>query len=279
MESKQWRKLPADDFWIKSSFTEDSYSIWLTDLCQLYAEELDADDFRWRAMKAKLPIDIDEPSNLSTVLKRLSEAVNENELDASSTTKTRHMDVTATVHLPKPLTDIDWTFKLELQEDEKFREAVSRPLLERIETFEQREDDLVHRLHDKDHAIEKLLDALEKYSVDLADVFPSLASHAASRRAGGRRDAENHIPALKAFGKDAWLESIKSGKRYERPMLNERTESSTFETVASGAMAKVVDNVYTMLVALLTYRDRTRSRRTRKVRAATALDPVASSVR
>ena len=232
-------KLPVDDLWIKCSFTEDSYSIWLTDLCQLYSEELDADDFRWRAKKAKLPIDIDEPSNIATILKTLSQAISNGKFSMSSAAKSRHMDATATVHLPKPLPDIDWTFKLELQEDEEFRKAVSKPLLDRIETFEQREEDLMHRLHDKDHAIEKLLDALEKYSVDLADVFPSLASHAAARRAGGRRDAENHIPALKSFDKEAWTESINSGKRYERPLLSERTESG-FEKVLPAATAKVI---------------------------------------
>lgn len=240
MESKQWQKLEADDLWIKCTFKEDSYSIWLTELCHLYAEELDADDFRWRATKAKIPIDIDEAANLTTVLKTLSQAVNDGRLGLPpSRNKSRHMELNATVHLPKPLPDIDWTFKLELQEDDKFREAVSKPLLLRIDGFEQQEEDLINRLHDKDHAIEKLLDALEKYSVDLADVFPSLASHGAARRTNGRRDAEAHIPALQVFRKEIWQESIANGKRYERPRTAERAESGSFESLAPPAPAKV----------------------------------------
>jgi hypothetical protein len=241
MENKQWQKLSADDLWIKCSFKEDCYSIWLTDLCQLYTEELDADDLRWRAKKAKLPVDIEEQSNLTTILRRLSESVENGELTIpSSSNKSRHMDVTAMVHLPKPLPDVNWVFKLELQEDDKFREAVSKPLLIRIDTFEEREDDLVHRLHDKDHAIEKLMDTLEKYSVDLAEVFPSLAAHSSARQAGGRRHAATHIPALQTFDKATWLESIASGKRYERPTLvNSRTESGTFDTVVPRTTPRV----------------------------------------
>lgn len=241
MENKQWQKLPVDDLWIKCSFKEDCYSIWLTDLCQLYTEELDADDLRWRARKAKLPVDIEEQSNLTTILKRLSESVMNGELTIPSSSNTsRHMDIAAKVHLPKPLPDADWVFKLELQEDAKFREAVSKPLLTRIETFEEREDDLVHRLHDKDHAIEKLMDTLEKYSVDLADVFPSLAAHSSARQTGGRRHAAAHIPALQTFNKETWLESIANGKRYERPTLvNSRTESGTFEAVVPRTASKV----------------------------------------
>ena len=236
MESKPWKKLAADDLWLKYFFKEDSYNIWLTDLCQLYAEELDAEDFRWRATKAKLPIDVDEAANLTTVLKTLSQAVEDCRLKLpSSPGKSPTMDLTATVHLPTPLPDIDWTFKLELQLDDRFREEVSKPLLDRIETFEQREEDLVHRLHDKDHAIEKLLDTLEKYSVDLADVFPSLASHGGTRRANSRRDAEAHIPALQAFNKQTWHEHIANGKRYERPRISERAESGSFESVAAPA--------------------------------------------
>ena len=141
MESKQWQKLEAVDLWIKCTFNDDSYSIWMSDLCQLYAEELDAEDFRWRATKAKLPIDIDEPANLTTVLKTLSRAVDDGSLNTPSALgKGRVMDLIAGLRLPKPLPNIDWTFKLELQEDDKFREHVSKPLLHRIDGFQQRED-------------------------------------------------------------------------------------------------------------------------------------------
>jgi hypothetical protein len=217
MASQDWRKLDEDDLWIKCTFKEDSYSIWLTDLCQLYAEELDADDLRWRATKAKLPIDIDEANNLSTFLKNLLKSIDDGKLQTSSSTnKSRYMDLNATVHLPKPLPTVQWTFKLELQPDDKFRESVSKPLLARLDTFQQREVDLLHRLHDKDHAIEKLLDTLEKHSVDLADVFPSLASHGTTRRSNSRRDAEAHIPALQAFNEKTWHNNIERGRRYER---------------------------------------------------------------
>jgi hypothetical protein len=243
MESKQWTKLAVDDLWIKCFFKADSYSIWLTDLCQLYSEELDADDFRWRATKAKLPIDVDEAANLTTVLKTLFQAVEDGRLKLpSSLGKSRTMDLNSTMHLPKPLPNVEWTFKLELQKDDRFRDAVSKPLLNRIDTFEQREEDLVHRLHDKDHAIEKLLDTLEKYSVDLADVFPSLASHGPTRRSNSRRDAEIHIPALQAFDKESWHESIANGKRYERrPKTAERTESGGFESVPAATVSPLVE--------------------------------------
>lgn len=207
-------KLTQDDLWIKCHFKEDSYCIWLTDLCQLYLEELDGDDLRWRAAKAKLPIDVDEAHNLSTLLKSLAKTVEDRELQTSSLSKTsRYMDVHATVKLPKPLPDAPWIFKLELQPEEKFRENVSKPLLARIDAQRQQEEDLIQRLHDKDHVIERLLDTLEKHSIDLADVFPSLASHGATRRNYNRQDAENHLPALKAFDAKAWHEAAEQDLR------------------------------------------------------------------
>jgi hypothetical protein len=238
MASPHWQKLEQDDLWIKCTFEEDSYSILLTDLCQLYTEELDPDELRWRATKAKVPIDIEEAQNLPILLKNLSKSVDDGDVKVSSSTnKSRYMDLVANVHLPKPLPNVPWTFKLELQPDDKFRETVTKPLLTRIDTFQQRQEDLIHRLHDKDHVIDKLLDMLEKHSVDLADGFPSLVSHGTTRRNSNRRqDAEAHIPALQAFNQKSWLNSIERGKRYERTGHVETSRDELEKQLKDGAV-------------------------------------------
>ncbi|KIW09474.1 uncharacterized protein PV09_00353 [Verruconis gallopava] len=223
-DGREWRKF-GDDLWIKYAFRKDSYSIWLTDLCQLYIEELDSSDLRWRASKDKLPIDVDEAQALAIFLKNLSNAIERSSFKPPDTIKrSRFMDIVAIVSLPHPLPEIEWTFKLEQQPDDRFRDSVSKPLLDDIYKFQQRENDLIHRLHEKDHAIEKLLDTLDKYNIDLADVFPSLASHSAIRQNKSRHVAETHIPALQPFDEQSWLENIrkklcvdKSGPAESRP--------------------------------------------------------------
>lgn len=225
MASQQWRELGEGNLHIKSTFSDDSYSIWATDLCQLNVEQLDSDDLRWRAHKDKIPIDLDESHNLSTLLKHLSEAVENGDVSLVGS-KTRHLELSTTVRLPKPLPEFQWVFKLELQSEEKFREDVSMPLMSRIQGLEKREKELRHTIHDKDHVISRLLDSLEKTGLDLAYVFPSLASQSSGRRTTtSRTDAESHIPDLRAFEKEPQHESVLTS----RP---QRKEPDTIETLS-----------------------------------------------
>jgi hypothetical protein len=206
---------------MRSEFSSDSYRIWATDLARLWYEELDADDIISKAKKNKVQIDVEDPSNVSILLKHLSRATQARNIDQVELKKGSSREFRAIIDFPEPLPAATWIFRLELQDAEDFRKEVTVPLFERIHHQEQSEADLLQRIQDKDHVIEKLLDTLDKYNVDLAGVFPALATLATNRKTPSRRDAEVHIPALKPFDRRRWREGIQSGQQYKPEELSE----------------------------------------------------------
>jgi hypothetical protein len=198
-----WHSLGRDHIYIRSNFGSENYSIWATDLSRLWHEELERDDIVWQANKNRIQIDVEDANNFSTLLKHLASAVQAGEIDISDK-KSNRLELRASIKLPEPLPEASWTFRLELQDAEDFRKQVTIPLFNQIQSQQHNEADLIQRIQDKDHIVDKLLDALDKHKVDLADIFPALAAQAPARSTSTRAEAETRIPALRPFDQQVW---------------------------------------------------------------------------
>jgi hypothetical protein len=198
-----WHRLGQDHLYIRSTFGSDSYSIWATNLSRLWHEELDRDDIVWQANKYRIQIDIGVADNFSILLKHLASSVKAGNFEVPDK-KSNRLELKALIELPEPLPEASWTFKLELQDADDFRKQVTIPLFEQIQTHQRNEADLIQRIEDKDHIVDKLLDALDKYKVDLSGIFPALVTQGPARKVSTRAEAETRIPALRRFDPQLW---------------------------------------------------------------------------
>jgi hypothetical protein len=210
-----WHSLGKDHLYIRWNFGNDSYRIWATDLSRLWYEELEKEDIAWRANKSKIPIDVDDANNFSILLKHMASSVNLGDIEASEPNQGGRLQFRVPIKFPKPLLEASWTFRLEVQDAEDFRKHVTIPLFERIQSQKHNELDLIQRIQDKDRVVERLLDALNKFNVDLAGIFPTLATQSSSRKVSAaieRSEAETRIPALRPFDKQTWQRGAQGGK-------------------------------------------------------------------
>lgn len=203
-----WRSV-GEHLYIKATFGSDRYSIWATDLSRLWHEELERDDIIWQANRNRIQIDVEDANNFGILLKHLASSV-EGDVDIAEK-KSNWIELKAAIKLPEPLPEATWTFRLELQEDEDFRKHVTIPLFDQIRTQQHNEEDLIQRIKDKDHIVDKLMTALDKYKVDLAGIFPALATHGPTRRTLTRAEAETRIPALRPFDQQIWQQGHQNG--------------------------------------------------------------------
>ncbi|KAE9975838.1 hypothetical protein EG328_002948 [Venturia inaequalis] len=184
-------------------------SISATDLSRLWHEELEKDDIIWQANRNRIQIDLEDANNFGILLKHLASSV-EGDVDIAER-KSNRIELKSAIKLPEPLPEATWTFRLELQEDEDFRKHVTVPLIDQIRAHQHNEDDLIQRIKDKDHVVDKLMDALDKYKVDLAGIFPALATQGPARRTSTRAEAEARIPALRPFDLQTWHQGHSNG--------------------------------------------------------------------
>lgn len=203
-----WRSI-GEHVYLKTTFGSYRYSIWATDLSRLWHEELERDDIIWQANRNRIQIDVEDANNFGILLKRLASSV-EGDVDIAER-KSSRIELKTAIKLPEPLPEAIWTFRLELQEDEDFRKHVSVPLFDQTRIQQHNEEDLIQRIKDKDHVIDKLMDALDKYKVDLAGIFPALATQGPARRTSTRAEAVTRIPALRPFDQQTWHQGHQNG--------------------------------------------------------------------
>ncbi|TLD23412.1 XLF-domain-containing protein [Venturia nashicola] len=203
-----WRSI-GGHIYIRTTFGSDRYSIWATDLSRLWHEELERDDIIWQANRNRIQIDLEDANNFGILLKHLASSV-QGDVDIAER-KSSRIELKAAIKLPAPLPEATWTFRLELQEDEDFRNHVTIPLFDQIRTQQRNEEDLIQRIKDKDHIVDKLMDALDKYKADLAGIFPALATKGPARRTSTRAEAETRIPALRPFDPQTWHQGHPNG--------------------------------------------------------------------
>jgi hypothetical protein len=203
-----------------------------------------------RASETNLQIDLDDPNNLRTILNHLSTSLEDGEIDAAKPREGQDLELDATIHLPKPLPEVAWVFRPEVCTAEEFRKQVTMPLFTRIHRSEEQVTDLIQRIKDKDHVIERLLDNMDKANVDLATVFPALAPYANAKRGISREEADTFVPALKPFDQDTWREDVKQG-RYYRGLAPHNDTTKQSAMASEGEMTSQVSTTLSMYILLL----------------------------
>ncbi|KAF2708161.1 XLF-domain-containing protein [Pleomassaria siparia CBS 279.74] len=195
---------------IKTAFGFKTYTVFLTDLNNIWSEELDFSAIVERASQQKSPIEVSKQD--TTQLAILLEHVQISLTSADDTTcritrdDTDGVVLNATARLPAPLDSLRWKFYLEKRTTITLRNELILPLLVSSHIQHERISSLVTSVTEKDKAITKLLDSFESSNLDLSTAFPSISGSKPGRRPIKREQAARYVPALQPFHEDSWKE-------------------------------------------------------------------------
>jgi hypothetical protein len=194
---------------IKPRFEPDAYAIFVTDLSNIWSEELDLAGIVKRASEEESPIEVSkqDTGQLAILLENVRRSLASNDNTSCCMTRGTADDITlhSTIGLPEPLDSLRWKFHLSKRTAVTLKYELILPLLVSSHVQHDRLNSLVSTISDKDRAITRLVDQYESSHLDLAAAFPSIGSLKSGRRVVNREQAARHVPGLQAFEKDSWM--------------------------------------------------------------------------
>lgn len=205
-------KQPGDEqvppLLVKPTFNPDSYIVHLTDLSNIWCEELGLDDIVDRASQEQSPIEASkqDPAQLAVLLENIAKPLH-NAGDATCRITRNEEDsiiLHTTISLPEPLGRLQWRFHLQKRTSTALKNELILTLFVSSHIQNERIASLIKTIASKDNAINRLLDQFDATNMDLAAAFPSVGGTKAGRRTVKREQAAKHVPALRPFHEDAW---------------------------------------------------------------------------
>jgi len=208
---------------IKTEFSAKTYSVFLTDLNNIWGEELDLSGIIQRASQQESPIEVSKQD--TTQLSILLDNVRKSLTNSGDTTcritrnDTEGVILNTTTSLPEPLDSLRWKFCLSKKSSITLRNELTLPLLVSSHIQHERLNSLVTSITEKDKAITRLLDQFESNNLDLAAAFPSIGGSRPGRRLIKREQAARHVPALQPFHEDSWKQQTSQLKESDLSTL------------------------------------------------------------
>lgn len=200
---------------LSADFTSTSYAIHLTDLTNIWSEELDIRAIRSRSNDENTSIDACESlDQLAVLLAKIRDGLL-NKLDADISLETAssteadlgpELKMSITIALPSGLAPLKWPITLKPQPQSKLTDNLIIPLLKAQDAKTQELESLMHIVAEKDHVISKLVDKLESSGIELGNVFAAAAGRGGRKLS--REAAEERVKGLRVFDKKAWRENI-----------------------------------------------------------------------
>ncbi|OBT89451.1 hypothetical protein VE02_02065 [Pseudogymnoascus sp. 03VT05] len=225
---------------ISTSFTTDSYKIYLTDLAHLWCEDLDRRSILRRSLAEDTSIDPSEDSGqLKLFLDKISLGL-EGGKDVDlllglgahaakeSSAGTTNLEINMSIALPKPLQPLNWTIRLSSCSQSDFATHFTLPLLYAQNARLKELDSLVGMLRDKDNVIQKLVDKLEATGAELGHLFPGIAGKGG--RKISRRVVEEKVRGLEVFAQEQWRTAMRNAEAED--------EHADVKTIIEGAFTK-----------------------------------------
>ncbi|PVH98831.1 XLF-domain-containing protein [Periconia macrospinosa] len=196
---------------VKPQFGSDAYTLFLTDLSNIWSEELDLDGIALRASTQQSPIEVSkhDTTQLTILLDNIQRSLETHHDTTCRITKTNDADADTlilhtTITLPEPLDSLNWKFHLRKRSPVTLKNELILPLLVSSHIQVERIAGLIGTISEKDRAITRLTDQFESANMDLAAAFPSIGGIKSGRRAVTREQAAKHVPGLRQFDEDSW---------------------------------------------------------------------------
>ena len=211
MEYSPWRtlysrsdSLSLPKLLVKHFFSiNDGYSIYLTDLTNIWSERLSRSDIVLRAVAVETSVDPGVgPDQYQILLSKIESALlssPDSSLTLSRGPKNGNLRLQTLSKLPEPLNALQWTIELEQASTRELTLEFIYPLLaeDNHKTLQTRT--LITKLREKDHVISKLIDKLTIAGLDLSTVFPGVVGIKIGKNQPLREAAEKRVPGLGEF--------------------------------------------------------------------------------
>lgn len=236
-----WTVLPLDAaeaprLLVKSRFDKDGYSVQLTDLSRVWSDTLTKAEIIQRASDVGSSIDPGEDDEQFNILIRKIESALKSEKGTSLRLSSRDGPTTLRLELsaplPQPLPPFKWTVQLKLQPEEQVQSELLTPLILHASSLQQKIQQLVDQLHDKDRVISKICDRLETSGNDLTTVFPGASNVKTSRKKSQREQLAKHVKGLSDFDETLWRAQ---DHRVQDGDMNAETVNHVFAGLPSAA--------------------------------------------
>jgi hypothetical protein len=213
---EQWKHLRQNDaqlpsLLVKASFSKNGYSIRLTDLSRIWAEELDKAEIISRARARNCSIDPGEDAEQYDIFnEKLQSALQQhgNTTLALSTTKNGNLNLCLEAPLPSPLPTFEWAVDLKQMSDRSVEVDLVSPLLQKACLLEHHMQMLIAEIQAKDKVIGKITDRLETSGHDLTAVFPGVANVKTSGNKSKREQFARHVRGLGEFDEASWSAKV-----------------------------------------------------------------------
>ena len=196
---------------LRSSLTDSTYEIEITDLSRVWNERLSKRDIIRRASDNESHIDPSESDDQFRILLGKIESALSAEKDTSlvvshdytqDNAEALRLDLTAS--LPKPLAPFTWTVHLKRSPESAIRSSLVLPLLQQSNALQVQIRSLVEALSAKDRVISRLSDRLETSGNELKTVFPGVSNVKSNREHSQRDQLAGHVEGLAVFDELTW---------------------------------------------------------------------------
>jgi hypothetical protein len=217
---EQWQNLRQNDshlpsLLVKASFSRNGYSIRLTDLSRIWAEELNKSEIIIRARARNCSIDPGEDTEQYDIFTdKFKSALQQHRKTALtlSTTKNGNLKLHLEAPLPSPLPRFEWEADLKQMSDRSVEADLVSPLLQKACLLERHMQLMIAELQAKDKVIAKITDRLETSGHDLSAVFPGVTNVKTTGNKSKREQFARHVRGLGEFDEDSWSAKLAADK-------------------------------------------------------------------
>ncbi|KAK4223454.1 XRCC4-like factor-domain-containing protein [Podospora fimiseda] len=230
-----WRLLPVaapgvPNLLVSASFSDDSYTVHLSDLANVWVERMEKKPIQQRALIEDTSIDpCDGPDQLRKMLDLIRAAFEANDPEHSNTTLSMATEddsdslaLHVTCILPEPLKPLRWPMHFKKCPQSNVATNLVLPLIQAHEARMREIDQLLASLKEKDGVITRLTDKMEATGIGLEHVFSALSG----KRKVTRAAVEEKIKGLAPFSEAVF--------RTKSPKLHPVTQNADVTTVLEG---------------------------------------------
>ncbi|KAK0732445.1 XRCC4-like factor-domain-containing protein [Apiosordaria backusii] len=221
-----WRLLPVaapdiPNLLVSPAFTKDSYQFRLTDLANVWVENMERKPIIKRGLMEDTSIDpSDGPDQIRRMLELLRAAFDHNDPEHAKTSLTLARDddhdslvLHVTCVLPQPLKPFKWPMQLKKCPQSNLATELVLPMVQAHEARLREIDQLMSALREKDSIITRLVDKLEATGTGLEHVFNSLSG----KRRVTRTAAEAKVKGLAPFSASEFRNSTSELRSVAQP--------------------------------------------------------------
>lgn len=188
-----------------------SYEIYITDLTQLWREQLSYKQVLKRAEEDNTTVDPGEdPEQFKVLLQKINAALcsspgSSMALTPGSGSKTDSLHLQLSIKLPAPLKPLKWNVYLSREPYTASTNHLLLPLMRAEKNWEARQQTLLEHLKQKDWVLAKLFDKIEAMGIDLSTIFPGTSGLRGTRNETSLAQAAKYIKGVAPFNEQAWL--------------------------------------------------------------------------